>query len=137
LHDFFERLRERVERVPGVKSASLSAISPLAGRRWNDDFAVEGYQRKPSDRQWVDMNSVGPRFFETMGIPVVLGREFLPEDSPAIVPDPRERISREPEPELPGPLHAVVNEIFARTFLYGGSPLGRRVSLTDAGPQNG
>jgi predicted permease len=131
LHDFLERMREGVERVPGVKSASLAAISPLQGRRWNGDFAVEGYQRQPADDPAVDFNSVGPRFFETMGIPVVIGREFLPEDSPAVVPEPRERLSREPEPELPGPLRAVVNESFARKYLRGGSPLGRRVSLTE------
>jgi predicted permease len=100
--------------------------------RWNGDFAVEGYEWKTADEERaVDMNSVGPRFFETMGIQVVLGREFVPEDSPAVVPDPPERMSREPEAELPGPLRAIVNESFTRKFLAGGSPLGRRLSLTE------
>ena len=117
LHDFYERLREGVERVPGVQSASLSAISPLAGMRWNGDVSVEGYQWKDGEERAVDMNAVGPRFFETMGIQVVLGREFVPEDNPAVVREPRERLSREPEPELPGPLRAIVNESFARKFL--------------------
>ena len=130
LHDFFERLREGVERVPGVQSASLSSISPLAGMRWNDDVSVEGYERKDGEERAVDMNAVGPRFFETMGIRVVVGREFAPEDNPAIVAEPRERLMREPEPELPGPLRAIVNESFARKFLAGGISLGRRVSLT-------
>ena len=127
LHDFYERLREGVERVPGVQSASLSAISPLAGMRWNGDVSVEGYQWKDGEERAVDMNAVGPRFFETMGIQVALGREFVPEDNPAVVREPRERLSREPEPELPGPLRAVVNESFARKFLSGASPLGRRL----------
>ena len=131
LHDFFDRLREGVERVPGVKSASLSAISPLDGTRWNGDFAVEGYQSQQADERVVDFNSVGPRFFETMGIPVVVGREFLPEDSPSVVLEARERLSRDPEPELPGPLRAIVNESFARKFFGGRSPLGRRVSMTE------
>jgi predicted permease len=131
LHDFFERLREDVARVPGVQSASLASISPLAGRRWNGDFAVEGHEWTAGDPRAVDMNSVGPRFFETMGIPLILGREFTPEDDPAFVPDPPERPSREPAAELPGPLRAVVNESFARRFLAGDSPLGRRVSLTE------
>jgi predicted permease len=131
LHDFYERLREGVERVPGVQSASLSAISPLAGMRWDGDVSVEGYQWKDGEERAVDMNAVGPRFFETMGIQVVLGREFVPEDNPAVVAEPRERLSREPEPELPGPLHAIVNESFARKFLAGPSPLSRRVSLTE------
>jgi predicted permease len=131
LHDFFERLREGVERVPGVQSASLSSISPLAGMRWNDDVSVEGYERKDGEERAVDMNAVGPRFFETMGIRVVVGREFVPEDNPTIVAEPRERLTREPEPELPGPRRAIVNESFVRKFLAGGSPLGRRLSLTE------
>jgi len=131
LHDFCERLREGVERVPGVQSASLSAISPLVGMRWNGDVSVEGVEWKEGDERAVDMNAVGPRFFETMGIPLVLGREFAPEDSPAVVSEPRELMSREPEPELPGPLRAIVNESFARKFLAGGSPLGRRLSFTE------
>ncbi len=131
LRDFFERLRQGVERVPGVRSASLAVISPLDGTRWNGDFAVEGDKSQQADERVVDFNSVGPRFFETMGIPVVVGREFLPEDSPAVVPDPRERPSREPVPELPGPRRAIVNESFARKYLPGGSPLGRRVSMTE------
>jgi putative ABC transport system permease protein len=132
LHDFFERLREGVERVPGVTSVSLSSISPLDGTRWNGDFAVEGHQWRQADQRAVDFNSVGPRFFETMGIPVVIGREFLPEDSPAVVPDPPEGLSRDPETALPGPRRAIVNESFARRFLGGSSPLGRRISLTEA-----
>ncbi len=131
LHDFYERLREGVERVPGVQSASLSAISPLAGMRWNGDVSLEGHQWKDGEERAVDMNAVGPRFFETMGIRVVLGREFLPEDNPAVVREPRERPSREPAPELPGPLRAIVDESFARKFLSGASPLGRRLSLTE------
>jgi predicted permease len=131
LHDFFERLREGVERVPGVQSASLSAISPLAGMRWNGDVAVEGYEWKGGEERAVDMNAVGPRFFESMGIPVLVGREFVPEDNPAVVAEPRDRLSREPDPELPGPLRAIVNESFARKFLAGSSPLGRRLSLTE------
>ncbi len=132
LRDFLERMRDGVERVPGVESASLAAISPLGGMRWNSEFAVEGYKFEPAEERAVDMNAVGPRFFETMGIRLILGREFTADDDPAFVRDPPERLSREPEPELPGPLHAIVNESFARHFLRGGSPLGRRLSLTEA-----
>jgi predicted permease len=131
LRDFLERLRDLVERVPGVQSASLASISPLAGMQWNGDFAVEGYPWASHDERAVDMNAVGPRFFETMGIPLILGREFAPGDNPTSLPDPRERLSREPDPELPGPLHVIVNESFARRYLAGGSPLGRRLSLTE------
>ena len=52
-----------------MRSASLASITPLAGSRWNDDFTVEGYEFQPADKKYVDMNAVGPRYFETMGIP--------------------------------------------------------------------
>jgi predicted permease len=132
LHDFYERLREGVERVPGVQSASLSVVSPLAGMRWDGNFAVEAEGQQPAGERSADMNAVGPRFFETMGIPIVVGREFTPEDNPTVVPEPRETLSRDPEPELPGPLRAIVNESFARKYLRGANPLGRRISLTEA-----
>jgi predicted permease len=131
LHDFYEQWRERVERVPGVRSASLSAISPLQGMRWGSDFSVDGYQWKADDERSVDMNAVGPRYFETMGIPLILGREFRPGDNPAVIPDPSDRISRGPEAELPGPRCVIVNETFARAYLSPGNPIGRRLSTTE------
>jgi predicted permease len=133
LRDFYERLRAGIEALPGVRSVSLAAITPLAGRRWNGDFAVEGYQFKAGEQRYVDMNSVGPRYFETVGIPLLLGREFRDEDNPAVTFDPPERLSSRPgdEPEPPGPRVAIVTESFATRFLAGGSPVGRRLSLTE------
>lgn len=133
LREFYERLGASVESVPGVRSVSLASITPLAGSRWNGDFAVEGYQFKAGEPRYADMNAVGPRYFETVGIPLLLGREFREEDNPAVVPDPPEQIARrrEPEPEAPGPRYAIVTESFAKKFLSGGSPLGRRVSMTE------
>jgi predicted permease len=99
--------------------------------RWSGDFAVEGDEPKQADQRSADMNSVGPRFFETMGIPVVLGREFMDEDNPAVLPEPAERTTHGSDPELPGPLRAIVNESFARKYLEGRSPIGRRISMTE------
>lgn len=133
VHDFYERLRVEVSALPGVRSASLSAIVPLAGMRWNGDFSVEGYEFKKEDQRYADMNAVGPRYFETVGIPLVLGREFRDEDNPAVFLEPPDRMlgPGEEPPEAPGPRVAIVTERFARKFLPGGSPIGRRLSLTE------
>ncbi len=86
------------------------ACSPPACRRFRRWPACGGTAtsrsratsgRTASERA-VDMNAVGPRFFETMGIQVVLGREFVPEDNPAVVREPRERLSRDPSRSSPG-----------------------------------
>jgi predicted permease len=131
--EFYERLRASVEALPGVRSVSLASITPLGGMRWNGDFSVEGRPLKPGDQKYVDFNSVGPRYFETVGIPLLLGREFRDEDNPAVVPDPPETLGGGPggEPEPPGPRVAIVTEGFARKFLAGESPLGRRLALTE------
>ena len=129
LREFYERWHQEVERLPGVRSVSLARITPLSGSRWNGEAAAEG--RAPQkDEPSVDFNAVGPRYFETMGIRLLLGREFREEDSPAVLAEPPERLSRDPEPEAPGPRVTIVSETFARRYLEGGSPLGRRVSFT-------
>ncbi|MBZ5495701.1 MAG: ABC transporter permease [Acidobacteriia bacterium] len=66
LRDFYERLRAGVETLPGVQSLSLAFITPLSGTRWNQDFTAEGYQWQPDDQKYVDLNAVGPRYFETI-----------------------------------------------------------------------
>jgi predicted permease len=132
LREFYERLASSVAGMPGVRSVSLASITPLGGMRWNGDFAVDGYQFKAGEKRYVDMNAVGPRFFETVGIPLLLGREFRTEDEPPVVPDPPEQLSQGPPPEPPGPRAVIVSESFAKKFLGGGSPIGRRLSFTEA-----
>jgi predicted permease len=129
--EFYDRLRSSVESLPGVRSVALAVITPLGGSRWNGNFAVDGHQFKAGERRYADMNAVGPRYFETVGIPLLLGREFGAGDDPVVVPDPPEEIRHGPAPEAPGPRYAIVSESFARKYLQGGSPLGRRLSFTE------
>jgi predicted permease len=129
---FYERLLEATERTPGVRSASLARITPLGGSRWNNFFAVEGYQFQPSDKKYVDMNAVGPRFFETLGIPVVAGREFREEDSPATVEGAQQQ-TKPGEARLPdrAPRYAIVNQSFAKRFFAGRNPVGLHVCFDE------
>jgi hypothetical protein len=99
LRDFYERLRETAENAPGVLSASLASITPLAGSRWNQDVSVEGRPRKAGEQRYIDQNAVGPRFFETFGIPMIAGRDFRPEDNPSYSPTIPEGRGFGPPPE--------------------------------------
>ena len=133
LRDYYERLRERVEGLPGVRIATLANITPLAGSRWNDNVSIPGYQWKQGDPRHVDMNAVGPRFFEAMGIPIVLGRDFRPEDNPSYSPDPPAvwRPGMPPSPEeRKGPRYAIINEGMAKKFFPNQNPIGLRFSVT-------
>jgi predicted permease len=103
---FYEGLLAQVERLPGVQSASYALITPLAGGGISQDIAVNG--RQVSQGQ-IHYNSVSRRYFETMGTPVLLGREFMPRDTTS------------------APRVAIVNQAFARLYLPAGNPLGHRL----------
>ena len=130
-------VRDRVQRIPGVRSAALAAIAPLAGSRWNNRLMVEGYQWGPDERPIVDFNAVSPRFFETLGVPIVLGRDFAESDNLASLPDrpttpaaPGAASDEQPDPPGP-PRVAIVNEAFVRKFFGTRSPLGKRICEGD------
>jgi predicted permease len=126
LRDYYERLVAKVGTAPEVRSASLVNITPLSGSRWNGDVTIDGYQWKPNERPYVDHNAVGPRFFETMGIPLIAGREFTDLDNPAFTPDPKPK--RDPNEKPVGPRVMIVNESFAKRFFAGRQVLGGRVT---------
>lgn len=100
-----------IEQVPGVRAASVAAITPLAGGGINQAITVNGVRTHEGETHF---NSVGPRYFEAMRIPIAAGRDFAREDSPA------------------GPYVAIVNEAFVRHHMTG-APLGQRVSVLGSG----
>jgi predicted permease len=131
---FHERLRDEIQRIPGVRAVGLAAITPLSGSRWNNNLQIEGYTFRPDERPHIDMNAVSPRYFEAAGIPIVLGRDFLQSDNVGVLPnrpDPPLPPGTQ-QPVLPGPPRvAIVNEAFVRKFFAGQSPIGRRVCQGD------
>jgi predicted permease len=134
IRTFEERLLDASSRLPGVRVASLASITPLEGSRWNGDISVEGYQRKPDEKPYVDMNAVSARYFETLGIPILMGRDFRDADNPAVTPDPPDQPKRgEEPPDPPGsPARvAIINQAMAKKFFGNESPLGKRFSSGD------
>lgn len=128
LRDFYQRMLAAAERIPGVQSAALANITPLGGSRWNSGFFPEGYEFKQTDKRYVDMNAVGPRFFETMGIPLVAGREFRDEDNPSTSEPPPTTFNPGFRPPETGPRFVIVNESFAKRFFAGRNPIGMHVT---------
>jgi putative ABC transport system permease protein len=106
---FADRLRERLERIPGVRSATVTAVVPLGGDALAASFHPAGRSDIPGTR--ATTLSVGPRYFETLAIPLVEGREFVTPD----------RAGR--------PAVAIVNETFARTYFPGRRTLGERIGI--------
>jgi predicted permease len=113
---FITQLTERVRALPGVRGATVSTVVPLGFGRESLGYRIEGYTR-PDGRQYtsVDTNLVGGRYFETLGIPIVRGHGFQPQDE--------------------GSFAAIVNETFARRFWPGQDPIGKGMLLGSKGPR--
>jgi predicted permease len=106
---FYQQLLDRIERVPGVEAASLGENIPLTFSRNTFGVAIEGSDAPDDDYPEIDSNRVGPRYFETMGIPLLAGREFNRQDVAT------------------APRVVIINETMARRFWPGQNPLGRRL----------
>jgi len=78
LMQLYQQIGDELHRQPGVSSTSFEFIVPLSHRGWNGNFSSPG---QSPIMMW--MNSVAPKYFETMRIPLFLGREFTWSDTPA------------------------------------------------------
>ena len=115
----YQRLLERFEAIPGVRSASLSTMAPITGGGGEDsEVWVEGYTPRASEDMTVYLNAVGPRYFETIRTPILLGRDFGPRDSGST-----------------GKV-AIINQAMARYFFGNVNPIGRRFGWGRAGGAN-
>jgi predicted permease len=77
----YRRLIERVEATPGVRSASFAVCGLVSGCVSNDDsVSVAGYDKKTGERILVQTNFVGARYFSTVGMHLVAGRDFEERD---------------------------------------------------------
>ena len=104
---FYRQVVERVAGLPGVRRASIAQNPPFAGGFSRSVFP-EGADTTTRDRILVQVNPVSPGYFETMGIPIVRGRDFGDGDDAGT------------------PLVVVVNETMAERFWPGQDPIGRR-----------
>jgi macrolide transport system ATP-binding/permease protein len=107
---FYQQVIDQVEGVPGVQSASLAQHIPLMLSRNSYEVAVDGSEAPGGEYPEIDSNTVGPRYFETMGISIIAGREFNRQDGAG------------------APLVVIINEMMARRFWSSPqSALGRRL----------
>src|SRR5215471_2957373 len=108
-----QQVEDRVNRLRGIQAASFSFS--FFGGGWTNIIRVPGRPKSDHDPD-VFHNMVGPRYLDAMGMPIVLGRGLLPQDSMA-----SKRV-------------AVINETLARDYFAGESPLGRSFSIaSDSG----
>jgi predicted permease len=112
----YRELLERIQRIPGVKAATFSHNGVFTGSNSSDEVQVEGFTLKTDKDKNSAWDMVGPRYFSTLGVPIVLGREILESD------------------QAGAPKVCVINEGFARQFFAGRNPLGLHVTDVDETP---
>jgi predicted permease len=106
----------RLSNIPGVQSLSYGLVMPFSGSRYVSSIFVEGRQPLPNEQMAFDASVVGPRYHETMGIPLLEGRGFTEQDktgSPPVV---------------------IINEALAQRLFPNQSALGKRLSLKTNSP---
>jgi predicted permease len=122
----YDELLRRVEALPGVKLASLIGYSPMSRREWrvmgqtpetSNPMTIQGYTPPPGEEMVIPWMQVYPNSFATLGIPIVAGRDFGPQDTQVWMPGR----------QCPPPLDVgIINESMARRFFGNESPIGRR-----------
>ena len=105
-------LLSRIRATPGVESAAITHIIPLQGWGGGSAWMDGGDAAQAKD---TSLSRVGPEYFKTLQVPLLAGRDFNAHDT------------------IGTPNVAIVNEAFAREFVNGGSPVGRRLWI-EAGP---
>jgi macrolide transport system ATP-binding/permease protein len=107
LFRFYGNLADEMAAIPGVRAVTLSDYALLSGSRSGTGVTIPGRTDKNMHTSVV---SIGPAFFSTMQIPILLGREIARRDGSS------DHV-------------AVVNEVFAKRFFPGENPIGRHFQL--------
>jgi predicted permease len=108
--DFFRRLTDGLQALPGVSSVGLSTMPLLQGYGWTNPVIAEGYSADPGQDQRPICDEISSDLFTTFGLPIVAGRDFTPLDTRPVT---------------------VINEAFARKYFAGHNPLGLHIGLVD------
>jgi predicted permease len=117
--NLYQQLLDRLAALPGVLSTSLSSHGLLLNDTWNEKITVEGYLPRPDEDLLCYGQVVAPKFFETMGIPILLGRDIGPQDARQIGNDAHQNPTRV----------ALINQTMARYFFPNESPIGKRFTI--------
>ncbi|MGC2625936.1 MAG: ABC transporter permease [Candidatus Udaeobacter sp.] len=114
---FWTRLLERLKNIPGVEVAAISANSPFDDNEWDSGFHVTGTPAIPPGQEpSTEVSSVSPDYFRVMGMPILRGRNFGPEDTPG---------------EKGHSRSIIIDETFAKKYFAGKDPIGQHIDDTE------
>jgi predicted permease len=111
LSGLYRQLYDRLSTLPNVRHATLASYSPMAGTSTNSSVTVRGYTPNKGESMNVSDVYIGPDFCNTLGVPLLQGREINLQDTPTSTKV------------------AVVNQSFAQAFFRDQNPIGRRLTF--------
>jgi predicted permease len=117
LTQFYERLFERLDNLPGARAATFGAVPLISYSGWNNNVLLPGETARTATDHNTDRQAARENYFTTMEIPLLRGRGFTAQD------DQR------------APKVAVVNQTFSRRFFPNDDALGKRVREGDNSPE--
>jgi putative ABC transport system permease protein len=110
---FWTQLLERVQQVPGVEAAAVSSNSPFDDHEYDSYFHLTGTPPIPPGREpTAEMSSISADYFHVMGMPILRGRGFGPEDRPGAKGHSRS---------------IIIDESFAQKYFPGKNPIGQHI----------
>jgi putative ABC transport system permease protein len=113
--EFYTRVIEQLRSVPGITSVGMVMNVPLSGSSMNRGFRAEGRpDPKPNEEVSMDYQVVSKDYFSTMGIPVLRGRAFTPQDTES------------------GPRVIVINETMSKRYWPNEDPVGKRMAIGES-----
>jgi putative ABC transport system permease protein len=110
----YRELSDKLNQIPGVESATLSRYRLVTSRPYRK-ISVEDSRARGNDDHEVFCVPVGPRFFDTMGIRLLMGRDFSMADT------------------ANAPKVAIVSESMARTYFQAENAIGKHVTFEASG----
>ena len=110
---FWTQLLQRVQSIPGVQATAVSANSPFDDTEEDNYFHVTGTPPVPLGQQpSAEVSVVSPDYFRVMGMPILRGRGFGPEDLPG---------------EKGHSRSIIIDESFAQKYFAGKDPIGQHI----------
>jgi len=113
LSALYQQLIERLGSIPQVRNVSIATYAPLSGTRRTSSVKVTGYATQPGEDLVVQDILSGPKYAETLGMPLLRGRDIELRDTPS------------------APRIAVVNSAFAEHYFKDQNPIGRTFTFDD------
>jgi putative ABC transport system permease protein len=109
----YQEMLDQLRAIPGVHSASVSAITPVCHCRWAGEVDVDGYSPKSLDDAMASFNNVSDRYFETLGTAIVAGRDFNSHDTSTSLKV------------------AIISKSFAQKYFGAANPVGQRFHVRE------